>query len=112
MPQQFTENILSYHDIVANSFSAIINALSTDQANVAKKIILFNIQQAYTLCAMNDDPRRDPLSVYADYRDMVRGKDDINELTVLMFAWQSKAGIKPVQEHKQRAHIYERLKYE
>lgn len=108
---QFTENILSYHDIVANSFSAIINTIQNGQQSEAKKIIRFNIQQAYTLVKMNEDQNRDPMEVYESYKDMIKDKDDIDELTVLMFAWQSKAGIKPVQVHQQRAHTYERLRY-
>ncbi|NIV67814.1 hypothetical protein GWN43_03055, partial [Candidatus Bathyarchaeota archaeon] len=63
-PAQMTENILSYHDIVANSIRAIVNALATGQLSQAKKIIKFNIQQAYTLWYMQENPDADPEEVY------------------------------------------------
>lgn len=121
------ENRQEYHDVVAQSLSSIIRLLtskekgSTDQA---KTLIKFNIRQAYTINRLDEDENK--LQVLDRLRDMQKkdknadvdavikeeledmGLDDldVDELLTKMFAYQTLAGIKPVQTFRRQAKVF------
>lgn len=120
-----TENIEAYHDVVARSLISIIEQLARDNPDNAKKIALFNIMQAYVLYKMDDVEANAELYeeankqnkkvedvLAADVQELIKQYEEknINEHLVDMFIYQSLAGIKPVQNTKQRARVYERIK--
>lgn len=120
-----TENIEAYHDVVARSLISIIEQLAKDSPTTAKKIAKFNIMQAYILYQMDsveanvkliDRANKSKKPIYDILAEEVREliakyKDkDIDEHLIDMFIYQSLAGIKPVQNTKQRARLYERVR--
>jgi len=120
-----TENIEAYHDVVARSLISIIEQLAKDSPTTAKKIAKFNIMQAYILYQMDSVEANAKLIERAtsakkpiydilaeEVRELItKYKDkDIDEHLIDMFIYQSLAGIKPVQNTKQRARLYERVR--
>lgn len=119
------ENITEYHDVVASSTRGIINAITQSDAKtgdkVARALLLFNIRQAFVLYRHeNDDIQADLMS---DKKDVEKGLWDelkamkledktIDELEVIMFSFQARAGIKPVQSYKTKARTFEMMRDE
>ena len=126
LPRTIT-NLPEFHSVWADSLIGIINRLANDEAN-AKKIMIFNIRQAYILYRMdNQDQRIDLDKKLAELRaDDARAKkvkghidcdailqDELDamaldklsseQLQVKMFTYMTLAGIKPVQNQPPRA---------
>lgn len=116
------ENLTSQHDVIATSISSIIYNLSkSDQEEDAKRIIRHNIIQAYvynitqtTTNMANDKAKIDSLKSLIEEQEITKEiskwnlkKKDIDELLVIMYSFQAKAGIKPVQIYNKRDNVFE-----
>jgi hypothetical protein len=132
MVLQTVRNLPEFHSVIADSLVSIINHLAADEPS-AKKIMMFNIRQAYVLYRMDTQKQRvevdQKLAVMRqdmenaksktkqlplDYDNVLKeeldamGLDRLNvdELQIKMFTYLTLAGIKPVQSTAQRAAGY------
>ena len=127
-----TRNLPEFHSVWADSLVSIINNLATEESK-AKKIMVFNIRQAYILYRMDDQSQRmlldnklllerDKLHKAGDKHvidydtilleelaEMKLDKATVDELEIKMFTYMTLAGIKPVQNMAQRASGYTRF---
>lgn len=136
MVLQTTRNLNEYHSVFADSLISIINKMATSEAD-ARKIMLFNVRQAYILYRMDTPTQRTQLDaklaheqeLHAKGQSKIKGTVTINydhvlkqeldemtleklsteELQVKMFTFMTLAGIKPVQNTQQRAGGYQRF---
>jgi len=131
-------NITEYHSVFADSLISIVNMLGKSNESDARKIMVFNIRQAYILYRMDDQRQRPDLETKVtamynawvleskikkdkgtppSYVDVLNDEleamklDDMKvpELEICMFVYMSLAGIKPVQNTAQRAAGYSRF---
>lgn len=125
-----TENLTEYHGVVAESIISIINLIGKGDTQNAKKVLKFDIIQAYVLYRMDNVEERTRLESKIDaskpeFKDLATvlknetitflktfqtEADPLDTMVIDMFIYQSLAGIKPVQNVKQRARGYERIK--
>lgn len=133
------ENRSEYHDVIANSLASIVRAIAMDDTKIAKRLMLFNIKQAYVMYRMdnvenladvqkkfeeaqqgNKDKKK---AIDYDYvlqqelADMGLEEKQLDNLTMdflmtKMFTYQTLAGIKPVQSFKNTARVYARSRSE
>jgi len=135
MVLQSVRNLPEFHGVFADSLVSIINHLKSDEMT-AKKIMVFNIRQAYVLFRMDTTSERSELEkkrleaevewqsgrlkkmkykpsydyVLKDELDgMELDKMSVDELEIKMFCYMTLAGIKPVQNTQQRAAGYARF---
>ncbi len=109
---------------------SIVNNLSDSSGNkalkteFAKNLIIFSITKAYVLfrseqsdiqqmlAEENDGMKKESDKtveqvLFEEITALDLDKKDIKELEVLMFSYQARAGIKPIQSFKQRARAFE-----
>lgn len=127
-----THNINEFHSVWADSLVSIINHLANEEST-AKKIMIFNIRQAYILYRMDNVDQRSSLaqklalvrqdqtlvkkygSIDYDYvlqeelTNMGLEKMSAEQLQIKMFTYMTLAGIKPVQNPPQKAATYSRF---
>lgn len=134
------ENRTEYHDVIANSLASIVRLIAANsdkETGIAKKLVLFNIRQAYTLYRL-DEPAN--LAEVRKKLEDSKGKKNgdkididhvlmeeleemgleeknidnlsMDELLTKMFAYQTLAGIKPVQSFKNTAKVFARSRSE
>jgi hypothetical protein len=124
------ENVQEYHDVVARSTIGIITALTSNNSatnKTAKILMMFNIRQAYILYRHESDEVMEHIAdakqkgktipkieqdLIDELNDMKLDDKTDEELQVLMFSFQARAGIKPVQSFKMKARTYERMRDE
>jgi hypothetical protein len=131
-----TKNLPEYHAVFADSLVSIVNMLGTNNEPAARKILTFNLRQAYVLYRMDTPSQRmeidGRLAVIRKEFDATRKSKDlyppgydavlkeeldamaleklsVEELEVKLFTYMTLAGIKPVQNNQQRAGGYERF---
>jgi hypothetical protein len=124
--QTQTRNLPEFHSVWADSLVSIINNLAKEESS-AKKIMVFNIRQAYILYRMDEPTQRLELDnkmiierdlikkagkkeeigydfvLHKELEDMKLDKLTVDELEVKMFTYMTLAGIKPVQSTQNRA---------
>ena len=135
MVLQSVRNLPEFHGVFADSLVSIINHLKADEPT-AKKIMVFNIRQAYILYRMDTTSERalldrkrleyevewqsgrmKKLKVKPSYDYLLKEELDemeldkmaVDELEIKMFTYMTLAGIKPVQNTQQRAAGYARF---
>jgi hypothetical protein len=128
MVQQTVRNLPEFHSVWADSLISILNKLLLDEGQ-AKKIMVFNIRQAYILFRMDTPAQRVQLDgllakeidlqsknkskfkgafsydhlLKRELDEMDLEKASVEELEIKMFTYMTLAGIKPVQNTQQRA---------
>ena len=124
------DNRPEYHDVVANSLSSIIRLLSSGNMAEAKTLIRFNIRQAYIIYRLDDEENRKEIMLKLQEERKSNNKADIDKILTVeleemkldklkdeellnkMFAYQTLAGIKPVQSFKGNARTFARSRGE
>jgi hypothetical protein len=107
---QTVENIESYHNVFAQLLSEYFNAIGRANDEGAKKLAVVAITYAYTMYICDVDPDITPEKITAVIKKMTNGKKDLDELSVLMTYYQSKAGLKPIQSINEKARMFERFR--
>lgn len=111
------ENREQYHDVVAQSLTAINTAISNKQHEQAALMVKCNIVYAYSLAALDKDGTLE-LMGGKDKNDLLEKvkalkldkENDILKLYTMMTYYQHKAGIKPVQRNIMKGEAFERLR--
>lgn len=117
------ENLTAQHDVIAQSINSIIWNLSKDnQQENAKEIVKHNIVQAYiynmSQAAMNTkDPKAkenlrnlvDEVQFFKEIQKMELDKKSLRELLIIMYSFQAKAGIKPIQVYNRKANVFDEM---
>jgi hypothetical protein len=122
------ENRSEYHSIAAETLSSIVKLLASGNASTARDLMYFNIRQAYIIYRLDDEEnRKDVMLRLQKLREKDEKKDvdavlteeltemkleklKDDELLNKMFAYQTLAGIKPVQSFKGSARVFARSK--
>lgn len=105
---QSLENIESYHQVFASSLAEIISKIAIKDFESAKALIRYNIWYAYAMHSC-EDPETQIKTINEGISKMKLDKMDLPELVVMMTYYQSKAGLKPVQERDMKARMFERF---
>lgn len=123
------QNMMEYHDVAAQSLRNIISFLGQNQETEAKKLIIFNIRQAYIIWRMDNPEERRSLEIilaeantklkkdeplltlhdilHKELDSMKLSEQTADRLLTSMFVYQSLIGIKPVQIIQRRARTFE-----
>jgi hypothetical protein len=107
--QQGIENIETYHTVFADSLRMIVDAISRKDPNLPQMLAKYNIWYAYSMWACDRDMDITPEEISKEIQALNLDKKTLPELVVLMTFYQSKAGLKAVQERDLRAKLFERF---
>lgn len=108
-PVEGVENLESYHNVFASSLREVVLALARKDSDQARILIQYNIWYAVSMWMVDEDPKAAPERISAVIEKLDLGKKTLPQLVVIMTVYQSRAGLKPVQERDMRARLFERF---
>lgn len=104
------ENVPEYHEVFAKSISVVIDDIRNKDPKEARKTLTFCIQFAYTQWRSETDPDITQEILFKELEKLSLEKKSQDELVIMMGLYFSKAGIKPVQIHQNRAKVFGRVR--
>jgi hypothetical protein len=108
-PLESVENIETYHEVFAASMREVIALISRKDTDQAKVLIKYNIWYALSMWMVDENAELTPEKISKEITKLDLDHKQLPELVVLMTFYQSKAGLKPVQERDLRARMFERF---
>lgn len=108
----YSQPIGQYHSVFAQTMSEIVTRLTKDEKGMAKEIIRFNINYAYSLFRFDKDINNQVTvaTVKQELENLDLEDKEIQELIIMMVKYQSLAGIKPTQQYITNSLIYNSMK--
>ena len=104
------ENVNEYHTVFANTITSFFNAVLGNRDKDAKKLLINMIEYAYTMAKEDEDSEIECHEIFKEVQALKLDDKNLDELTVMMAYYQSKAGMKPVQTRNVRAAQYQRIR--
>lgn len=108
-PLESVENIETYHQVFATSMAQVISLLARKDNEQALVLIKYNIWYALSMWRVDEDAEITPEKIDKLIEKLDLDHKKLPQLVVLMTYYQSKAGLKPVQERDLRARMFERF---